>query len=154
MDIFKAINGLLMLAIVSGCASVGGANGPRGPQLEASGVATESGQYAQVGVKFTSMGDFVALFSPSRWKEPVQTGGSLSWLNPGAWGDDFGRTGRIFIGEAVVVGTAVAVGVAAGGGDGGDSGSTTATPVPPGDPDPPPDGPPGGPGGGSPPTGP
>ena len=100
MDMIRVISGILVVAMISGCASMDGASGPRGPKVVASGYATEYEQYAEVGVEFTSAGDFVALVSPSRWKSPVKTGGSLSWVNPAAWSDDAGRTGRILLGEA------------------------------------------------------
>jgi hypothetical protein len=123
MDMMKLIAGALILAMISGCASIDGADGPRGPRIVASGRSTEYEQYAEVGVEFSSAGDFVALVSPSRWKSPVATGGSLSWVNPKAWSDDAGRTGRILLGEAVIVGGAVAAAVAVGGG-GGDGGTS------------------------------
>ena len=106
------------------------AQGPGGPKLVGSGQSTEYGQYAQVGVEFSSMGDFVALVSPSRWKSPIATGGSLSWINPVAWGEDPGRTGRIFLGEAVIVGGAVAA-ASVGGSGGGSDGGSTGDPVDP-----------------------
>jgi hypothetical protein len=118
----KLISCFLVTALLAGCASTGGASGPRGPKVVASGHANDYGQYAEIGVEFSSVGDFVALVSPSRWKSPIATGGTLSWLNPVAWSEDPGRTGRILIGEAVVVGGAVAV-AAAGGGSGGSSSS-------------------------------
>jgi hypothetical protein len=132
MNIIRTISGLLVLAMLSGCASMDGASGPRGPKLVASGRSTEYEQYAEVGIEFTSPGDFVALVSPSRWKSPIATGGSLSWVNPGAWSDDAGRTGRILLGEAVIVGGAVVVAAAAGGGGGSDSGVTTSDAIPEG----------------------
>lgn len=132
----KLIAYLLILSMVSGCASIDGADGPRGPRLVASGRATEYEQYAEVGVEFSSAGDFIALVSPSRWKSPLKTGGSLSWVNPAAWSDDAGRTSRIFLGEAVIVGGAVAAAVAAGGGGGG--GGTPDAPEGPGGTPPPP----------------
>ena len=122
MNALKIISGLLCVGMISGCASMNGASGPRGPKLVASGRSTEYGQYAEVGVEFSSVGDFVALVSPSRWKSPIATGGSLSWVNPKAWSDDAGRTGRILIGEAVIIG-GVAVAATAGGG-GGDDGTS------------------------------
>jgi hypothetical protein len=120
MNVIKVISTALVASMLAGCASMEGASGPKGPRLVGSGRATEYGQYAEVGIEFSSMGDFVALVSPSRWKNPVETGGSLSWINPMAWSDDPGRTGRILLGEAVVVG-GVAVAAAAGAGGGGDS---------------------------------
>lgn len=123
MDWIKIISSFMATAMLAGCASTSGVSGPRGPKLVASGRATEYGQYAEVGVEFSSVGDFVALVSPSRWKSPIATGGSLSWVNPVAWSEDAGRTGRILIGEAVIVGGAVAA--AAGGGGGSDSGGSS-----------------------------
>ena len=125
MNILKIIPCILAVAMISGCASTGGVSGPRGPKLVASGHSTEYGQYAEVGVEFSSVGDFLALVSPSRWKSPIATGGSLSWVNPVAWSEDAGRTGRILIGEAVIVG-GVAV-AAAGGGGGSDSGGSSSS---------------------------
>ena len=124
MKAIRVISGILIMAMISGCASIDGADGPRGPKIVASGRSTEYEQYAEVGVEFTSTGDFIALVSPSRWKSPVATGGSLSWVNPSAWSDDAGRTGRILLGEAVIVGGAVAAAVA-----GGSSGSDSGTPA-------------------------
>ena len=120
MNAIRIISGCVALSMMAGCTSMSGAQGPRGPKLVGSGLATEYGQYAEVGVEFSSMGDFVALVSPGRWKSPIATGGSLSWLNPGAWGEDPGRTGRIFLGQAVVAGGIVAAASAGGGGGGGD----------------------------------
>ncbi len=143
MDMIKMITCVLAAAMVSGCASTGGASGPRGPKIVASGRSTEYEQYAEVGVEFSSVGDFVALVSPSRWKSPVATGGSLSWVNPMAWSDDAGRTGRILLGEAVIVGgvVAAAAGASGGGGSGSDSGSSNPSNPPPPPPPPPPSGP-------------
>lgn len=111
-----------------------GARGPKGPRLTGSGYSNEYGSYAEIGVEFSSVGDFVAIVSPSRWKNPIKTGGSLSWVNPVAWSDDAGRTGRILLGEAVVVG-GVAVAVAAGssGGESGDGASGVGLPGTPPD---------------------
>jgi len=143
MDMIKMITCVLAAAMVSGCASTGGASGPRGPKIVASGRSTEYEQYAEVGVEFSSVGDFVALVSPSHWKSPVATGGSLSWVNPMAWSDDAGRTGRILLGEAVIVGgvVAAAAGASGGGGSGSDSGSSNPSNPPPPPPPPPPSGP-------------
>ena len=118
MNIIKVISILLAIAFVSGCASTYHADGPHGPELVTSGQSTESGHYAEVGVSFSTWGDFVALVSPNRWSSPIATGGSLSWLNPVAWSDDAGRTGRILLGEAVIVG---GVAAAASAGDSGGS---------------------------------
>ncbi len=121
MNAAKLISGCLCMSMLTGCATMPGAQGPRGPRLVGSGQATEYGRYAEVGVEFTSMGDFFALVSPRRWKSPIATGGSLSWMNPGAWSDDPGRTGRIFLGQAVVAGGVVAASSAGGSGGGGGS---------------------------------
>ncbi len=137
MDMIKAITCVLAVAMVSGCASTGGASGPRGPKIVASGRTTEYGQYAEVGVEFSSVGDFVALVSPSRWKSPIATGGSLSWINPMAWSDDAGRTGRILVGEAVIVGGVVVAAAAGGGSDSGSSGTSDPSSPPPPPPPPP-----------------
>lgn len=98
-----------------------GTNGPQGPRLTGGGYSNEYESYAEVGVRFSSAGDFAAIVSPSRWKNPIATGGSLSWVNPGAWSDDAGRTGRILLGEAVIVGGIAAAAAAGGGSSGGDS---------------------------------
>jgi hypothetical protein len=130
MNMIKLISCCLMTAMISGCASTSGVSGPRGPKVVASGYSTEYEQYAEVGIQFSSVGDFFAFVSPSRWSSPMETGGSLSWLNPEAWNEDAGRTGRVLIGEVVVVGGVVAAAVGGGGGGGGsgggsDSGSST-----------------------------
>jgi hypothetical protein len=129
MKAVQIISGFICLSVMSGCATMPGAEGPHGPKLVGSGQSTEYGQYAQVGVEFSSMGDFVALVSPTRWKSPIATGGSLSWMNPVAWSEDPGRTGRIFLGEAVIVGGAVAA--ASVGSDGGSDGGATGGTVDP-----------------------
>ena len=125
MNAVKLVGASLCVSLVCGCSTIPGAEGPGGPRLVGSGQATEYGQYAEIGVEFSSVGDFVAIISPKRWKSPIATGGSLSWVNPVAWSDDPGRTGRILLGEAVVVGAIAAGASAAGGGSGGDSGVTT-----------------------------
>jgi len=135
MNLFKVISVLLSIVFMSGCASNYPAGGPRGPELVTSGRVTESGQYAEVGVSFSTWGDFTALVSPSRWSSPIATGGSLSWLNPVAWGDDAGRTGRILLGEAVIVG---GVAAAASAGNSGGSSGTVDVPASGGDTAPPP----------------
>lgn len=117
-------------SLFAGCASMNGAQGPKGPALVSRGYATESGSYAEVGVSFSNVGDFTALVNPNRWKNPVKTGGSLSWVNPVAWSDDAGRTGRILLGEAVIVG-GVAAASMAGGGSGGDDGGGSSGPYAP-----------------------
>lgn len=131
--VLKVISGTLAVAMFSGCASLNGAEGPGGPRLTGGGYSNEYESYAEVGVEFSSMGDFVAIVSPSRWKNPVATGGSLSWVNPSAWSEDPGRTGRILLGEAVIVGGVAAAAAAGGGSDSGggttiDSGPTSGPP--------------------------
>lgn len=131
MNAIKIVSGVMAVALFSGCASMEGAKGPNGPRLTGGGYSNEYETYAEVGVEFSSVGDFVALISPTRWKSPMKTGGSLSWANPGAWADDPGRTSRVLIGEAVVVGgVVVAAAAAGGGGGGGDSAPTSATTIP------------------------
>ncbi len=120
MNFIKVISILLSITFVSGCASTYHADGPGGPELVTSGRSTESGHYAEVGVSFSTWGDFTALVSPSRWSSPIATGGSLSWLNPVACSEDAGRTGRILLGEAVIVGGAAAA--VSAGDSGGSSG--------------------------------
>lgn len=143
MNLFKVISILISITFVSGCASTYHADGPRGPELVTSGRSTESGHYAEVGVSFSTWGDFTALVSPARWSSPIATGGSLSWLNPVAWSEDAGRTGRILLGEAVIVGgVAAAVSV----GDSGGSSGGVNVPDEGADPPAPPEG-----GGGAPP---
>ena len=142
MNAIRIISAILIMAMITGCATMDGADGPRGPRITASGRSTGYEQYAEVGVEFTSVGDFVALVSPSRWQSPVETGGSLSWVNPQAWSDDAGRTGRILLGEAVIIGGAAAAAFAAGSGDSGSPGSTVLDGAAPGAP--PPSGPSGG----------
>ena len=140
MNIFKVISILLSVVLVSGCASMNTADGPHGPELVANGRSTESGHYAEIGLEFSTWGDFTALVSPKRWSSPIATGGSLSWLNPVAWSDDAGRTGRILLGEALIVGGTAAAVVASdsGGGSSGSGGEVDSPEV--GDIPPPPDG--------------
>ncbi len=127
MKVKGLVSGVVAAAMLSGCASMEGVDGPRGPRIVGSSRSTEYEQYAEIGVEFSSVGDFFALVSPKRWKSPVATGGSLSWINPMAWSDDPGRTGRIFLGEAVVVGGAVAaISGGGGGGSGSSDGGTTS----------------------------
>lgn len=124
----KMISGLLSAAmLLSGCASMSDTpDGAGGPRLTHSYEIGSDEQYVQVGVEFSTPGDFVALVNPKRWKNPLSPGGSISWLNPGAWRHDWQRTGRIFLGEAVLVGAGAAA-AAGGGGGGGDSGTSTPT---------------------------
>lgn len=117
-------------SMLFGCVSSGPSGGPNGPELVSSGYSNENGSYAEVGVQFTTAGDFFALVSPSRWRNPVATGGSLSWMNPNAWSEDAGRTGRVLLGEAAIVG-GVAIAAAAGGGGSGDSSPPPPTGGPP-----------------------
>ncbi len=134
MNLINVTSAFIAVCFVAGCASTNQMGGARGPELVTSGRSTGNGHYAEVGVEFTTWGDFVALVSPKRWKSPIATGGSLSWLNPVAWGDDAGRTGRILLGEAVVVGGVAAASVASsddsssGGVPAGDVPATTPTP--------------------------
>ncbi|GEM_PF-1610461 len=128
MKIRKTASWLLMSAILTICATAEGTDTARGPRLLTSGHVTENGQYAEVGFEFSTWGDFVALVSPTRWKSPLTTGGSLSWLNPVAWGEDAGRTGRILIGQAAVAGGLAAAFGGGGGGGGSSGGSTPDTP--------------------------
>jgi len=127
MNAIKLVSAAMCVSLVCGCSTMPGAEGPGGPRLVGSGQATEYGQYAEIGVEFSSVGDFVAFVSPKRWKSPIATGGSLSWVNPVAWSDDPGRTGRILLGQAVVVGGAVAVASSGGGGDSSVSGVDTTS---------------------------
>jgi hypothetical protein len=131
--ILKIVSAGISITLFAGCTSMNGAEGPGGPKLVSNGYSTHNGSYAEVGISFSTTGDFVAIVNPNRWKNPVKTGGSLSWLNPVAWSDDAGRTGRILLGEAVVVGGVAAAAMA---GSGGDSGS--GDPTTPGAPPPPP----------------
>lgn len=127
MKTLKIISSVVCTAMLGGCCT-SRPGGPQGPELVSKGYTTESGTYAEVGVKFTNTGDLFALVNPARWQNPVSTGGSLSWINPGAWSEDAGRTGRIFLGEAAIIGGAVA-GIAISS-SGGDSGGGSA-PTPP-----------------------
>ena len=132
--------------MLAGCCSQRGPEGVGGPELVSRGYATERGSYAEVGMKFTNTGDFFALVNPGRWKNPVSTGGSLSWMNASAWSEDSARTGRILLGEAAIVGGAVAgYAIGSSDGDSGSDGGGTSVPTAP---------PSGGEGGGTPPVGP
>jgi len=143
MKIRRTVGWFLLSAILTVCATAESADNTRGPRILTSGHATENGQYAEVGLEFSTWGDFAALVSPTRWKSPLTTGGSLSWLNPVAWSEDAGRTGRIMLGEVAVVGGLAAAFSGGGGGSSGGGGGGSI-PADPGDP---PDdgGPPGGP---------
>ena len=136
MSYLRSITMSLCVCLLAGGCAIHSPDGVKGPTLVSSGRSTETGQYAELGVRFTTPGDFVALFSPERWANPVATGGSLSWINPDAWREDAGRTGRILLGEAALIGgvaAAVSGGGGSSGGSGVDSGQTSAPP-PPGDP--------------------
>lgn len=127
MKVFlKFISGVLAVTFLSGCASMDGANGPNGPRLRGGGYSNEYESYAEVGVEFSSFGDFVAIVSPKRWENPISTGGALSWVNPVAWSDDPGRTGRILAGEATVA-VSVVVAAAISGGGSADSDSSSSS---------------------------
>lgn len=148
MKLSRKVGWILMSAIFAICATAECADEPRGSRLLTSGHVTENGSYAEVGLEFSTWGDFIALVSPTRWKSPLGVGGSLSWLNPGAWNEDAGRTSRILLGEAAVVGGLA--GAFGGGGGGGGGGSTAGTDPsapaePPASPPPPPPPPPSGP---------
>lgn len=130
MKIRRIADWFLVSVILVTCATAEGTDGARGPRFLTSGSVTENGRYAEVGLEFSTWGDFVALVSPTRWKSPLMTGGSLSWLNPVAWSENAGRTGRILLGQAAVAGgLAVAF---SGGGGGSSSGSSGSTPDEPG----------------------
>lgn len=131
MNLIKIVSCLLSTTLLAGCASTYPSDGAKGPEFVTNGRSTANGHYAEVGVEFSTWGDFVALVAPTRWKSPIATGGSLSWLNPVAWSEDSGRTGRILLGEAVVIGGAAAAAGAAGGDSGGSGTSGTATTPPP-----------------------
>lgn len=132
MNIDKALALFLAAVPLSGCSSFDTLEKPQGPALVTSESTSSSGQYAEVGLEFSSWGDFVAVFAPSRWKSPVAVGGSLSWINPNAWRQDAGRTGRILLGEAVLVGGVAAAGsVADDGGSSGTVGGGSSAPPPP-----------------------
>ncbi len=64
-----------------------------------------------VGVSqdFSTWSDMTAIFRPSRWKNPLRQGGSVSWLNYKAWGSAPGRTAKVLLGEAIVAGAAYAI---------------------------------------------
>ena len=61
---------------------------------------------------------YLLLRADSHWnfsKVLLETGGSLSWVNPAAWSEDAARTGRILAGEVVIVGGVVVAAVAGSG---------------------------------------
>lgn len=134
MCLLKLITSVIIIALLAGCASPGSQSGQPGPEIVTSGYVTQSGQYAEIGVRFTAPGDFVALLSPSRWKSPLATGGALSWTNPNAWKEDQSRTCRVLFGQAILVGGIVAL-TTDSGGSGSSSGGSSEPPPPDGPPD-------------------
>ena len=60
----------------------------------------------------------------------MTTGGAISWLSPRSWRDEPGRTAKVLLGEAVVIGTVVAVSTSGGGGGGGGDGGSAGNPSP------------------------
>ena len=132
MNTIKVISALLCIVILSNGCTTYPSDGARGPELVSSGRSTGTGHYAEVGLKFSTWGDFVAMCSPSRWQNPVETGGSLSWVNPVAWSEDAGRTARILIGEAAMVGGVVVAATSGGDGGGSSGGEAPAAPTEPG----------------------
>jgi len=143
MKSIQLLSVVLTLSVLSGCTSTGRLTGPSGPEITTSARATQDEQSAEVGVQFTNWGDFVAFFSPSRWKSPLAMGGSLSRLNPAAWRADAGRTGRVGLGEAALIGSVLAMGSSTGNGGGtsafSGSGGGGTPPPPPSPPPPPPE---------------
>jgi len=106
-----------------------------GPRVSAAG----SGGAVGLGVhnEFSTWSDLTAMFRPSRWRHPLQVGGSLSWLNFRAWSQEPARTGTVLLGEAIVIGTAYLIydsnrsssrhnGSASGSGTGHQTGGTLA----------------------------
>ncbi len=71
--------------------------------------ATASGATVGVVHRFSTWSDMTALFRPSRWRHPIRAGGTLSWLNPKAWRDEPGRTGKVLLGEAIILGAGYAI---------------------------------------------
>lgn len=71
--------------------------------------ASATPEGAAVGAKFSTWSDVTAAFRPSRWGHPFAQGGTLSWLNYGAWRDAPGRTTKVIVGELLVVGATYAV---------------------------------------------
>jgi hypothetical protein len=86
--------------------------------------ANNNGVTVGVQHEFSTWSDMTAIFRPSRWSSPFKDGGSLSWLTIGAWADAPGRTAKVLLGEAIVVGAGVAI-AESGGGGGGSSGQNT-----------------------------
>ena len=71
--------------------------------------ASNEGVKVAVSQDFSTWSDLTAIFRPSRWKNPLREGGSLSWLNYAAWGNAPQRTGEILLGEAIVAGATCAI---------------------------------------------
>jgi hypothetical protein len=71
--------------------------------------ATAGGAMVGVTHNFSTWSDMTALFRPSRWRNPLRPGGSLSWMNYKSWRDEPGRTGKVLLGEVIVVGAGYAI---------------------------------------------
>jgi len=71
--------------------------------------ANNGGAVVGVSKEFSTWSDLTAMFRPSRWGSPFREGGSLSWLNYKAWANVPGRTGKVLLGEAIVIGTTIAI---------------------------------------------
>jgi hypothetical protein len=71
--------------------------------------ASNAGAGIVVTHNFSTWSDMTALFRPSRWRNPLRAGGSLSWLNYKSWRDEPGRTGKVLLGEVIVVGAGYAI---------------------------------------------
>ncbi len=71
--------------------------------------ASNAGASVAVTHNFSTWSDMTALFRPSRWRNPLRTGGTLSWLNYRAWRDAPGRTGKVLLGQVVVGGAGYAI---------------------------------------------
>lgn len=71
--------------------------------------ANNTGARVAVKQEFSTWSDLTAMFRPSRWMSPFAAGGTLSWLNYKAWRDEPGRTGKVLLGEAIVVGAGYAI---------------------------------------------
>jgi hypothetical protein len=127
MHALKWVSGFLSVVLFAGCASFRGIEGPCGPKITGTVQASDSGGHASVGVEFSTWSDFVAVVFPSRWKSPLKTGGSLSWINPNAWRADAGRTGRILMGQTVAA-VVIAAAVSADDGSGGSDGDLSLSP--------------------------
>jgi hypothetical protein len=71
--------------------------------------ASNAGASVAVTHNFSTWSDMTALFRPSRWRNPLRPGGSLSWMNYKSWRDEPGRTGKVLLGEVIVVGAGYAI---------------------------------------------